>query len=314
MSEFHIIAPFHISGGGNWAAIDLYYELRVHHAVKLWSPKSAANLFQDYTEISEIRPYSGQLPNKGTLVIGGTRTELGPWFDQIKFDRVVLIQDEFTPLPLYKALHRIARSPNKQVEIQYVSDFARKAAGLDGTVRYPIPHPRRFTPMPRQTNPQYAQNQPFIIGRISRDTINKHYYHDPALYRALAQDGFKARLAGATCLEPWLGDAQSDIELLPELSQTQVPQFLASLDCFYYRTSNSLREAFGLVVIEAMLSGLPVVCHRQGGYAEVIEHGKNGFLFSTDSEAIAIIHELRQNPELALEVGKKARESALSGF
>lgn len=313
MSEFHIIAPFHISGGGNWSAIDIYHELRAAHHVRLWSPKPAASLFNDYAEITEIRPYSGQLPNKGTLVIGGTRTELGPWFDQIRFDRVILIHDEFTPLALYKALNRISRSPNTKVEIQYVSDFSRKASGLNGTVRYPIPHPNRLNPVIGKIRAINAGNRPFIIGRISRDTINKHHYRDPALYRALAKSGFKVRIAGATCIQPWLRATSEDIELLPEIAQSEVASFLSELDCFYYRTSFSLKEAFGLVVVEAMLSELPVVCYRQGGYAEVIEHGENGFLFNDDSEASAIIHELRQNPELAIKVGKKARASILSG-
>lgn len=314
MSEFHIIAPFHISGGGNWSAIDTYHELRASHSVRLWSPKPAASLFNGYAEITEIRPYSGQLPNTGTLIIGGTRTELGSWFNQIKFDRVILIHDEFAPLALYKALNRIAQSPNTKVEIQYVSDFARKAAGLNGTVRYPIPHPNRLDPVTGKISAADSRNRAFTIGRISRDTINKHHYRDPALYHSLTQNGFKVRIAGGTCIQPWLNSAIMGIDLLPEIAQSEVASFLAGLDCFYYRTSISLKEAFGLVVVEAMLSELPVVCHRQGGYAEIIQHGENGFLFSDDDEALAIIHELSRKPELASEIGKKARASILSGF
>jgi UDP-glucose:tetrahydrobiopterin glucosyltransferase len=37
-------------------------------------------------------------------------------------------------------------------------------------------------------------------------------------------------------------------------------------------------EAFGLTVIEALSCGTPVVAYAQGGPAEIIEHGKNGFL------------------------------------
>jgi hypothetical protein len=42
----------------------------------------------------------------------------------------------------------------------------------------------------------------------------------------------------------------------------------------------------GRVVTEAMACGLPVVCHESGGYAEIIEHGRNGFLFDTQQEAL----------------------------
>lgn len=316
MSEFHIIAPFHISGGGNWHAIDIYYDLRSMHTVRLWSPKHAAGLFNGYAEITEIRPYSGQIPNGGTLVICGTRTELGPWFDQVKFERVVMIHDEFTPLPLYKSLNRIAHSRNSKVEIQYVSNLSRNTAGLDGMVRYPIPHPERLQLSLPTRKDRQARNSTFTVGRVSRDTINKHHYRDPAIYRHLLDHGFNVRLAGATCIKPWLTDVGNNngIELLPEIPQAGIAGFLNELDCFYYRTSLSLKEAFGLVVIEAMLAEIPVVCHRQGGYAEVIKHGENGFLFSHDAEAIAIMQSLKDDPILAYEVGKKARESVLSGF
>ena len=316
MSEFHIIAPFHISGGGNWHAIDIYYDLRIMHTVRLWSPKPAAELFNGYADIAEVRPYSGQIPNRGTLVICGARTELGPWFDRVKFERIVLIHDEATPRPLYKALNRIAHSRNSKVEIQYVSRLSRSMAGLEGMIRYPIPHPERLKLPLSSKEDRKARNTAFTVGRVSRDIINKHHYRDPAIYRHLLDHGFNIKLAGATCIKPWLADLENTnkIELLPEIPQANVTGFLNGLDCFFYRTSSSLKEAFGLVVIEAMLAEIPVVCHRQGGYAEVIHHGENGFLFSHDAQAIMIMQKLKDDPTLAYEVGKKARESVLSGF
>lgn len=40
----------------------------------------------------------------------------------------------------------------------------------------------------------------------------------------------------------------------------------------------SEKESFGLVAIEAMSSGVPVIASNAGGLPEVIDHGKTGFL------------------------------------
>ncbi len=46
-------------------------------------------------------------------------------------------------------------------------------------------------------------------------------------------------------------------------------------------------EPFGLVMIEAMACGTPVVAYRRGAAPEVIEDGETGFLVDTQEQAIA---------------------------
>ncbi len=76
----------------------------------------------------------------------------------------------------------------------------------------------------------------------------------------------------------------------------------------YLHTSKS--EAFGLVLIEAMAAGLPVVCTNGGGNKDLILEGENGFLINIfDAEALADKVELLiKNPEQRLEMGKKAQD------
>jgi len=58
----------------------------------------------------------------------------------------------------------------------------------------------------------------------------------------------------------------------------------------YYRSSRALifpsesHEPFGLVLIEAMACGCPVICSDLGALPEIIENGVNGFVCKTEEE------------------------------
>lgn len=70
----------------------------------------------------------------------------------------------------------------------------------------------------------------------------------------------------------------------------------------------SRTETLGLVVLEAMCSGLPVVAARAGGIPEMIQDGVDGFLVSTDNEAVDRIRELLDSRQERVAMGSCARE------
>ena len=86
----------------------------------------------------------------------------------------------------------------------------------------------------------------------------------------------------------------------------------------YYRAADlfllpTLYEPFGLVILEAMASGLPCIVSHTAGAAELIDHGKNGLLINhpTDSEEIANLVAIAcGNSDLRKELGIKARLTA----
>jgi glycosyltransferase involved in cell wall biosynthesis len=75
-------------------------------------------------------------------------------------------------------------------------------------------------------------------------------------------------------------------------------------------------ELLGLVVLEAMASGTPVICSRTGGLPEVVQHGVTGFLVEPGNveELRDRLDELLGDPQLTTAMGRRARELVLERF
>lgn len=71
----------------------------------------------------------------------------------------------------------------------------------------------------------------------------------------------------------------------------------------------TLEDVWGMVVLEAMAFGQPVLCSRWAGAAELIVAGKNGELFDPHqpAELAALIGRLLQQPTLLKTMGNNAR-------
>jgi UDP-glucose:(heptosyl)LPS alpha-1,3-glucosyltransferase len=87
-------------------------------------------------------------------------------------------------------------------------------------------------------------------------------------------------------------------------------EYYAASDVFVFPT---IYEPFGLVIVEAMASGLPVITSRVAGAADVIIDGVNGLLLRNPSDVndLAVkIELLLSNAELRKTMGERAREAA----
>ena len=89
---------------------------------------------------------------------------------------------------------------------------------------------------------------------------------------------------------------------------------------FYHAASifihGALRESFGLVLAEAMASGLPVVATRAHGPAEIIHDGNTGYLIERDDwEAfVSAILSYIDHPELRRNHGDMGRRRCLERY
>lgn len=75
------------------------------------------------------------------------------------------------------------------------------------------------------------------------------------------------------------------IEFVGEIGDHQKSAFLGGADALLFPID--WPEPFGLVMIEAMACGTPVVAFKCGSTAEIIEDGETGFLVETMEQAVA---------------------------
>lgn len=92
-----------------------------------------------------------------------------------------------------------------------------------------------------------------------------------------------------------------------------VPAVLAGLDVLVCPSED---EPFGMIVLEALAAGTPVVASDSGGPAEILEHGRSGLLFRTGSaEALAdAVLRILDEPALGERLAAEGRRRLQSAF
>lgn len=100
------------------------------------------------------------------------------------------------------------------------------------------------------------------------------------------------------------------VRFIGYVSEDELPRYYHTCDVFCAPSLGY--ESFGMVLIEAMAAGKPVVASAIPGYTEVVKSGAEGLLVPPgDPQALAraIIH-LLQNPQLRITMGEMGRRKA----
>ncbi|MCK8783479.1 glycosyltransferase family 4 protein [Roseomonas sp. NAR14] len=92
------------------------------------------------------------------------------------------------------------------------------------------------------------------------------------------------------------------VEYIGEISDAEKPDFLSRAHALLMPID--WPEPFGLVMIEAMACGTPVIAWNHGSVPEVIEEGRTGFIVESEAAAVAAVRK----------VGALSRESVRRRF
>jgi glycosyltransferase involved in cell wall biosynthesis len=97
------------------------------------------------------------------------------------------------------------------------------------------------------------------------------------------------------------------VEFVGGVPHEKIPDYMHHADVFVLP---SLSESFGIVNLEAMACGLPIVATRVGGIPDIIEDGANGYLVDTkNQEQIAeVLLKLLQDEQLRKDMSDNNRE------
>src|SRR5580704_17901361 len=128
-----------------------------------------------------------------------------------------------------------------------------------------------------------------FLGRISPEKA------PDAAIRIAAQAGMPLKIAAKvdrvdeeyfkTTIEPLL--SQDHVEFIGEIGEHQKGEFLGNAAGLLFPIA--WREPFGLVMIEAMACGTPVIAFENGSVPEVLENGLTGFIVHDERQAIEAV-------------------------
>lgn len=130
--------------------------------------------------------------------------------------------------------------------------------------------------------------------RLAMEAFGKLRYRQPLTRLTIIGDGERRRWLQNRTLELGLGDA---VRIIGQISQKKVLEHMREADMFLFPSF----EGGGMVVLEAMASGLPVVCLDRGGPGEMVAHNNGVSIpyrnFDQAAETLAMAMEVMVKDE-----------------
>ena len=156
-----------------------------------------------------------------------------------------------------------------------------------------------------------------IVGRLQRwKGMHTVIAAMPAVLKAHA-DAHLVIVGGVHDTEPAYGDELRAIAAALGVTgavtfagfQSDVPRWMQAMDVVVHASD---REPFGIVVVEAMALGKPVIAGAAGGPSEMIADGVHGLLvpFEDTAAIVRAVDRFLGDPEFAARCGRAAHERA----
>lgn len=163
---------------------------------------------------------------------------------------------------------------------KYISKRIKKYYGRESTVIYPPVNVDRFTLNAQEKIQDYYLFVSRLVGYKKSDIVIEAFNKLKLPLKIIGSGPEKKKLMKA---------AKSNIEFLGFLSDSELKRYYAQARAFIF----AAEEDFGIVPVEAMASGRPVIAYGRGGATETVLEGKTGLFFD------------KQDPESLIKAVKK---------
>ncbi len=156
---------------------------------------------------------------------------------------------------------------------------------------------------------------PFQIGYVGRLTAEKNVQALAQIEKDLldlchgGSANFRIVIVGDGSEREWLRKHMRHAEMTGPLTGRELSRAFANMDALVFPSET---ETFGLVVLEAMASGVPAIVGARGGPKFTVQHGKTGFVACRTREFAESAAMLMNQPDLLAAMRVAARDYALS--
>jgi glycosyltransferase involved in cell wall biosynthesis len=208
-----------------------------------------------------------------------------PFFDDIAHKCVFTLHGRQDKQDLPKAYRRWSQFPlvsisdHQRTPMAWANWWQTIHHGMPSSLLLPPAHPRgdylaflgRISPEKRPDRAIEIARRAGLPLRIAAkvDVADKRYFHET--------------------IEPMLADG--GVEFIGEIDDAGKPEFLGNAAALLFPID--WPEPFGLVMIEAMACGTPVIAWREGSVPEVIDEGQTGFIIDSIEEGVDAVGRCR---------------------
>jgi len=180
-------------------------------------------------------------------------------------------------VPLYREFHEmpvVSISMAQRAPLPHANWLGTVYHGLPADLYRFQPDRGRYLAFVGRISPEKRVDRAIEIARRARIPLRIAAKVDPA-----DKDYF------ASMVEPLLDD--SLIEFMGEIGDDEKGEFLGNALALVFPID--WPEPFGLVMIEALACGTPVIAYHHGSVPEVLEHGRTGFIVTGLHEAVQAV-------------------------